>query len=143
MRLNMPTESLPPTINTIVPACHSQDLDLAVSLCTPDYEGIDVAQVASQVGPEGLRKALEDYMQAFPDLEFANEETIVEANRVVNVWRASGTHRGALMNIPPTGRRVSVQGVSVLTLSNGRVQRGLYLWDVAGLLRSIGLLPEL
>jgi predicted ester cyclase len=71
------------------------------------------------------------------------EEAITDNNRVVQVWTASGTHLGLLMNIPPTGRQVRIHGVSVMTLANGKVQRGFYIWDVAGLLRSIGLLPEL
>ena len=36
-----------------------------------------------------------------------------------------------------------MRGVSALTLRDGKVIRGLYIWDVAGLLRNIGLLPEL
>jgi hypothetical protein len=40
-------------------------------------------------------------------------------------------------------RNVAVRGTSVLTVENEKVTRGLYVWDVAGPLRSIGLLPEL
>jgi hypothetical protein len=47
------------------------------------------------------------------------------------------------MNIPPTGRSVEIRGVSMLTIKDNQVQRGLYIWDVAGLLRALGLLPEL
>jgi hypothetical protein len=47
------------------------------------------------------------------------------------------------MHIPPTGRKIAVRGISVLTIENGKITRGLYVWDAAGLLRTIGLLPEL
>jgi len=47
------------------------------------------------------------------------------------------------MNIPPTGRAVAVRGTSVLTVEDGKIKRAFRIWDVAGLLRSIGLLPEL
>ncbi len=57
--------------------------------------------------------------------------------------RLDGARTGEPMRIPPTGHNISVRGTSVLTIENGKVTRGLYLWDVAGLLRSIGLLPEL
>ena len=57
--------------------------------------------------------------------------------------KAHGTHLGTLMNIPASGRSVSVRGVSVFTLAAGQVSRATYIWDVAGLLRTIGLLPEL
>jgi predicted ester cyclase len=59
------------------------------------------------------------------------------------VWTARGTHRGSVMNIPPTGRAINVRGVSVLTIENAQVKNAIYIWDVAGLLRNIGLLPEL
>jgi steroid delta-isomerase-like uncharacterized protein len=86
---------------------------------------------------------MERYLRAFPDLRFLEEETIIQDNHVVLSWTARGTHRGELMHIPPTGRKISVRGVSLLTVENGRITRGLYVWDVAGLLRAIGLLPEL
>jgi hypothetical protein len=31
----------------------------------------------------------------------------------------------------------------VLTLEDGKIKKALYIWDVAGILRGIGLLPEL
>ena len=86
---------------------------------------------------------LTTYLTAFPDLQFTNEVPIVEGNRAATSWVANGTHLGRLMNIPPTGRQVRVRGVSLLTIENDQVQRATYIWDVAGLLRDIGLLPEL
>ena len=86
---------------------------------------------------------MERYLRAFPDLRFVEEEIVVQDNRAVLVWTAHGTHGGKLMRIPPTGRKIAVRGTSVLTVEDGKVTRGLYVWDVAGLLRTIGLLPEL
>lgn len=37
---------------------------------------------------------------------------------------------------------VAVRGISVLTVESAKITRGLYVWDVAGLLRSIDLLPD-
>ncbi len=130
-------------VTDLAQAYKLQDLQQAARLCAPDYEGIDVGRAQPQHGPDGMRAALEDYMQAFPDLEVRLEDTIVDVDHVVQVWTATGTHLGQLMNIPATGRRVNVRGISVLTLADGRVRKGFYLWDGAALLRSIGLLPEL
>ncbi len=109
----------------------------------PDYTGIDVAEAAPQRGPDGIRYTLTRYMSAFPDLYFTPEATLFHDDQVAMFWSAQGTHWGPLMNIPPTGRIVRVRGVSLLTVTNGKVSRGLYIWDVAGLLRNIGLLPDL
>ncbi len=83
------------------------------------------------------------YWNAFPDLQFAITDTIVQDSRVAVVWVAEGTHQGTIMNIPPTGHKVEVRGVSVIDVKDGLVVRGQYIWDLAGMLRHMGLLPEL
>ena len=77
--------------------------------------------------------------QAFPDLTFVEDERIIQDNRVAMVWTAHGTHLGRLMNIPPTRHQITAHGTSILRLENGKVCRARYIWDVAGILRSIGL----
>lgn len=142
-RWHMVAESTAQLVSDLVQAFNAHDPRRAAALYASDYEGIDVGQADPQQGPEGIRRALTTYFAAFPDAEITAEDTIVDSDRIVQIWTARGTHTGTLMHIPPTGRRVAIQGVSVLTVRDGRIRRGLYMWDVAGLLRSIGLLPEL
>ncbi len=71
------------------------------------------------------------------------EEVIIKRNRIVLFWTATGKHLGPLLNIPPTGKEVAVRGVTMMTVVGGKIKRGLHIWDLAGLLRSIKLLPEL
>lgn len=130
-------------INQLMTAWNAHDLDALVALYTPDYEGIDVARPMPYQGVEGARASLEHYLQAFPDLQFTPEDILIQGDCAVLVWKAEGTHQGVLMNIPVTHRKVAVKGVSVLTLYEGKIARGLYIWDVAGMLRGLGLLPDL
>ncbi len=130
-------------ITELLDVWNMHDVDQAVTFYAPDYEGIDVAEAVPQRGPDGLRRTMERYLQAFPDLRFTEETTVIQGDRVALFWTVQGTHQGALMNIPPTGRSIQVRGVSLLTVLDGKVARALYIWDVAGLLRGIGLLPEL
>ncbi len=83
------------------------------------------------------------YWRAFPDLQFLEEGSVAEGDKLALFWTIQGTHHGELMKIPPTGKRVNVRGVSLLTLESGKIRRALYLWDVAGFLRALGLLPDL
>lgn len=130
-------------VRDLLEAWNTHDVERIKSFYASEYEGTDVGQAEPQRGPEGVCQTVLSFLQAFPDLRFVEEETIVQGNRVVLIWTAHGTHRGKLMRIPPTEQEVAVRGTSVLTIENGKVMRGLYIWDVAGLLRSIGLLPEL
>lgn len=122
---------------------NSHDCSRAGEIYARDYRGLDITDASRVTGPGGVAKQLERFYRAFPDLKFQPEETILENNRVALYWSASGTHQGTLLNIPPSGRRVHVHGVSMLRIENSRIVRGVHLWDMAALLRAIGLLPEL
>jgi steroid delta-isomerase-like uncharacterized protein len=124
-------------------AWNTHDLDRVAEFYAADFEGVDVAQAHPQHGPDGIRQSLSGYIQAFPDLYFVTESIITGQGQAVLVWKAHGTHLGRLMNIPPTGRSIEVHGVSILTVIDQKIKKALYIWDVAGLLRNIGLLPEL
>ncbi len=137
------SEDIGRLVGRLVEAWNSHDPDRVARLYASSYEGVDVGEASPQRGPEGIRQSAVRYLRAFPDLQLSEEEQIVEGNRVALAWKARGTHRGALLNIPATGRLVEIRGVSLLALDGGKIARGLYVWDVAGLLRDLGLLTEL
>ena len=136
-------QAIPELVTQLLAAWNAHDIDQAVALYDAKYEGIDIGEATPQYGQQGVRETLERYFSAFPDLHFTPEEVVIQDNRIVVTWTAQGTHRGKLMNIPPTGRTVAVRGVTLLTVEDNKAQKGIFIWDVAGLLRGIGLLPDL
>ncbi|BAL98951.1 MULTISPECIES: ester cyclase [Caldilinea] len=124
-------------------AWNAHDPQAAAALCAQDYEGENVGEAAPHRGPAGMAASVAAYLRAFPDLHFTVDDVVIEGERVVQVWRAHATHCGPLLNIPASGRSVQVRGASLLTFRDGKLWRALYIWDVAGVLRAIGLLPEL
>jgi steroid delta-isomerase-like uncharacterized protein len=136
-------EGMSRLVTELLEAWNAHDVDRVTTFYAPDYEGVDVGQARPQRGPEGIRQTLVRYLEAFPDLHFTEEATIIQGDRAAVAWTAQGTHRGKVMNIPPTGRLIQVRGVSILTVAEEKVSQALYVWDVAGLLRNLGLLPEL
>ncbi len=116
----------------------------AVAACyAPDFVGDDIALAEPQHGSEDIRKLTLYYLRAFPDLHVTVDGRAVDGDVVVLVWTLTGTHRGTFMNIPPTGRPTSVRGTTYLTIRDGLIRRATRIWDLAGLLRCMGLLPEL
>lgn len=126
-------------VERLVASWNAHDLDRLVAMYDVGFEGEDVGVPRPIRGHDGVRAWAAPYWEAFPDLAFDVTETVAENDRVVLVWVARGTHRGPLMGIPPTGRGVRFQGVSVLTVRSDRVTRGLYMWNVADLLKALGL----
>lgn len=129
--------------NTIHEAWNSHDIENVLRYYSRECIGDDVGQASPLRGHDGLRQLLQTYWQAFPDLAFNVTNTIVEGYRLAIVWVAEGTHLGPIMNIPPTGRRLEIRGVSILEVRDGLIVRSQYIWDLAGMLRHMGLLPQL
>ena len=130
-------------ISGLVDAWNAHDIESMLTLLSPNYEGSDVCQATPQRGRDETRQVVEAYLQAFPDLRFTTQELIVQDNHAAVSWSATGTQRGAVLHIPPTGKAVAVCGVSMFTVEENRISRGRHIWDVAAMLRELGLLPEL
>jgi predicted ester cyclase len=54
------------------------------------------------------------YRAAFPNLRFDLEDVLASGDKVVTRARATGTHQGELMGIPPTGKDVDVQLIDIM-----------------------------
>jgi steroid delta-isomerase-like uncharacterized protein len=122
---------------------NSQDVERVIDLYALDCEGTDIGQASPAMSRDGERARINSYLKAFPDLTFRVEHVLIQDNQAAVVWTAQGTHQGSLMNIPATGHSITVRGMSLLKIEENKIQRALYVWDLAGLLREIGLLPEL
>jgi steroid delta-isomerase-like uncharacterized protein len=127
----------------LIDAWNSHDFAKVEPFYSPDYQGFDVAQAAPQQGIEGIKAGLTGYWKAFPDLHFTLQDCVCEEDRMSLFWIATGTHRGPILNIPATGRPVHVQGCALHRIRDGKVVHCHYIWDTAGLLRNLGLLPAL
>lgn len=128
---------------TLLKALNTADLQLLANVIAPQFRGYDCAQAAPIQGLEGMSEYIQTCLGAFPDLNVKILDSQISAQGAAVHWTARGTHAGAWMNIPPTGRCVAVQGIWMLTIENGAITGARSQWDIAGLLRELGLLPDL
>lgn len=131
------------TILQLVEAWNLYDVESAVSLFAPDCLEEDIAVLKPQNGAESVRRTMSRYLSAFPGLQLEILDLLVDGRRAVLLWRMRGVHLGKLMNIPPTGREVVVEGASLFVVEAGFIRHTKRIWDLAGLLRALGLLPDL
>lgn len=130
-------------VDQLLDAWNSHDFAQVAALYHPDCQGIDVGQAEMYQGVEGLRQIFAYYWTAFPDLHFELDECVAAPNALAIFWRATGTHRGSIQHIPATGRAVEIRGATHHRIKQGKIDHSLYIWDTAGLLRGLGLLPDL
>jgi steroid delta-isomerase-like uncharacterized protein len=89
-------------------------------------------------GREGYKRLVTTYRTAYPDLRIRLEDQVADSAQVVTRWTASGTHRGALMGIEPTGKAVNVAGVIIDRVVDGKVETEWAFYDVMGMLQQLG-----
>jgi steroid delta-isomerase-like uncharacterized protein len=118
----------------------SDDVSLADEVLTPDVV-VHGAVDGDLDGIDATKAFIAAYRAAFPDALSTVEEQVGEGDRVVTRWRARGTHRGPLGDLPPTGRSFDVQGVTIERFVDGRIAEVWVVRDELGLLRQLGAMP--
>ena len=92
-------------------------------------------------GAAGLLQVVGMIRGALPDLRRTIDDAISEGDRVVVRFTDRGTHRGELMGIPPTGRAVTVEGINIARVAEGRIQELWHIEDLLGLMQQLGAVP--
>lgn len=70
------------------------------------------------------------------------EEMVAEGNQVTKRWTLRGTQTGELLGVPPTGKQIALQGISIYRLEGGRVTDIWWATDTLGLLQQLGAIPQ-
>jgi steroid delta-isomerase-like uncharacterized protein len=116
------------------------NLDVVDELIAPEY--LYSAPGTPEVrGPEGWKQLISMYRAAFPDLHMTVDDVLAEGDKVAVRWSATGTHRGELMGIPPTGKRVTVTGMIMSRCAGGKFVEEHEIFDSLGMLQQLGAVP--
>jgi len=117
-------------------AVNKGNLSVVDEILSPDYVYREPT-VGEKRGRAGYREVVTMYRNAFPDIKVTIEEQIAEGDRVVTRFTGTGTHRGELFGTAPTGKRVSVLGVVVDRIVNGKLVEATHLYDTLGMMQQI------
>ena len=83
--------------------------------------------------------AVKDYLaavrMAFPDIHFSVADLVAEGDRVAARWTLAGSQTGAFRGRAPTGRRVSVPGITIFHVVDGKIHEMWIAFDPARLIK--------
>jgi steroid delta-isomerase-like uncharacterized protein len=117
------------------------DLDRLVEIVAPQFIRHGPMPEDETRGPQGVGALISAYRATYPDLRVTVEDQIAEGSLVVTRWAASGTHRGELMGIAPTGRQIAVPGVIVDRIGAGKIEVEWAYYDAMRMFRQLGVAP--
>jgi predicted ester cyclase len=116
--------------------------DRADEFVTANY--VEHQPLPGAEGRQGIEVAkafLSMMRDAFPDYQFDIENLIAEGDKVEVRVSVSGTHRGEMLRLVPTGKRIRTSGIELFRLEDGKTAEHWATFDDLGMLRQIGMIP--
>ena len=117
------------------------NLSVADEIFAADYVNHD--PTGWPQGPQGAKAAASAYRAGYSDLAFTIEDQIADGDRVATRWTAHGTHDGELYGVPPTGKKVTVTGISIERVAGGKIAETWVNFDALGMLQQLGVVPTM
>lgn len=112
------------------------NLDLVDDLFDKDF--VDHHRRSGPVeGRDELRSTVSALRSAFPDIHVEAADIFGHGDKIVERWGSVGTHQGRFLGILPGGKRVTVSGISIFYLRNGKITDRWLEWDRDGLVRQM------
>ena len=122
---------------------------LAVARNTPDFNtmALVVAENVLSSDPfsptpmtslEQLKQFILGQQSSFPDFTVRYDQVSVSGDQIFAQWTASGTQSGTFFGLAPTGKRVTLSGLAVMKVADGKVTEQTNYFDLLTVARQLG-----
>ena len=105
------------------------------------YEAV-LHQTMGDMNREQYQQYLQMMASAFPDSEFTLADVVAEGDKVAYRASWSGTQKGEIQGIPPTGKRITITSVGVWRIADGKLTEVWSFTDTLGMMQQLGLIPS-
>jgi len=85
--------------------------------------------------------AAKEERKAMPDMKMKVKQILAEHDLVAVYWNASGTNTEAGMGFPATGKKITIDGMTIFRFKEGKITEEWSVWDMLSVMRQAGLLP--
>ncbi len=90
---------------------------------------------------DGLKEVLRAFRAGCPDLHITIDELLAEGDTVTKRWTYHATHTGDLSGMPPTGKHITLSGLELFRLANGKIVECWLSYDNLSLMQQLGVIP--
>jgi steroid delta-isomerase-like uncharacterized protein len=94
------------------------------------------------IGIDSARAYYANYLTGFSDITFSIKEVFGMGNKLVKHWNFKGTHTGAFFGIPATGKKVDIDGVTLVRMESGKIAEERDFLDNLEFMQQLGLIPR-
>jgi predicted ester cyclase len=93
-------------------------------------------------GIEGVRQSVISLLEAFPDLNLAEDDSVAQGDKVWIRFNITGTHQGRFLDIEPTGRHFAIQEYFAARLQEGRIAEIWSMQDRLSFFQQLGVIAS-
>ena len=92
-----------------------------------------------EMNPAGVTAMMNDFLTAFPDLQYHFDLWITQDDYVVERYTATGTQEGALGDLPASGRTATWTGINIFRIECGKI---VEIWSEVDALSRLAQLTD-
>ena len=93
-------------------------------------------------GIDGVRQGFDVALGAWSNFHHEVVDQIAERDKVVSRINADAIHIGEFLGIPATHKKITMSGIAVHRIANGKLVEHWSNIDQVGVLKQLGVLPE-
>jgi steroid delta-isomerase-like uncharacterized protein len=94
-------------------------------------------------GIEDVKKYFGEYVTGFSNRQFKVLEIYGHDDHIIKRWSFTGTHTGDFAGIKATGKRITVEGVTIAVMKYGKIVAERDYSDDLGLMQQLGIIPKI
>jgi steroid delta-isomerase-like uncharacterized protein len=92
-------------------------------------------------GLKDFKQFNSEVFSAFPDNQFTIDDMVVEGDKVAIRYTMTGTHKGEIMGVPPTNKKVKIWMIQIDRIADGKLVEGWLRSDTLGFMQQLGVVP--
>jgi steroid delta-isomerase-like uncharacterized protein len=108
-------------------------------LVSKDFVGYWPFRAEPVKGPVEYKDLVTELRKVFPDQKMRILDQIAEDDKVVTRFEVTGTHRAEFLTAAPTYKTVTVEGLGISRIANGKIVETYVQVDSLALLRGLGI----
>lgn len=122
-------------------AFEANDQNAFKELLAPDFAAYVPGKSEQMDRETFLRQVIGGFSASFSDQKYTVEFQIAEEDRVATLATWRGVHTGDFQGHPPTGNEISVSGIAIDRIRDGKIVEHWARHDQLDFLQQLGLMP--
>lgn len=94
------------------------------------------------VGIDNFKDYYANFITGFSDREFTIVDIFGEGNKLVKHWHFKGTHSGDFFGMPATGKKVDIEGTTLVEMKDGKIAQEQDFMDNMAFLQQLGIVSN-